>query len=48
VLARDFFLWDFPFSIRGERGSAQSFILVKNVAQQEMPNNHYARLMGKV
>lgn len=28
--------------------SRQSFMLVKNVAQQEMPNYRRTRLMGKV
>ncbi len=29
-------------------GSLQNFILAKNDAQQEMPNNAHPRLMGKV
>ncbi|OAE38127.1 hypothetical protein A7J58_09340 [Enterobacter cloacae] len=36
-----FFLCDFPFSIRQKKRRSQNFILVKNNAQQEIPNKRY-------
>jgi len=48
VLVRYFFLCDFPFF--GERKSAisQHNLLVKNAAQQEIPNTPQPRMQGKV
>ncbi|KTI88680.1 hypothetical protein ASU95_07865 [Enterobacter hormaechei subsp. hoffmannii] len=39
--AQKFFLCDFPFSIRQKKRYSQNFLLVKNNAQQEIPNKRY-------
>jgi len=38
VLGQKFFLCDFAFLIRQKKGVPQHFMLVKNNAQQEIPN----------
>ncbi|KLP41264.1 hypothetical protein ABF73_20845 [Enterobacter roggenkampii] len=38
VLRQKFFLCDFAFLIRQKKGVPQHFMLVKNNAQQEIPN----------
>jgi len=48
VLGQVSFLCDFPFFIAGKKGGLRYFMLVKYVAQQEMPNNRCARHAGKV
>jgi len=48
VLAQKFFLCDFPFLIRQKNRYQQYFMLVKNNAQQEMPNKRYPRMQGKM
>jgi hypothetical protein len=48
VLARYFFLCDFPFFTWRKRGVSQNKMLVKNAAQQEMPKPRYPRQQGKV
>ncbi|KTH17568.1 hypothetical protein ASV31_00235 [Enterobacter hormaechei subsp. hoffmannii] len=39
--AQKFFLCDFPFSIRQKKRCSQNFLLVKNNAQQEIPNKRH-------
>ncbi|RTN45573.1 hypothetical protein EKN84_11290 [Enterobacter hormaechei] len=37
----EIFLCDFTFSIRQKKRCSQNFLLVKNNAQQEIPNKRY-------
>jgi hypothetical protein len=48
VLEQKFFLCDFPFLMRQKKRSSQNFILVKNNAQQEIPNSPHPLMLGDV
>jgi len=48
VLKQKFFLCDFAFSIPQKAPRRQNFILVKNNAQQEIPNNRHPSQQGKM
>ncbi|AMJ70341.1 hypothetical protein AW879_10660 [Enterobacter cloacae] len=48
VLAQKLFLCDFPFLIRQKKRTRQNFMLVKNKAQQEIPNYTCPLMLGDV